>query len=145
MLWIKVKPESELIIEYNYFRNPYTFIENNWRHTVFKTFCLLRTFLSSSNSVWHEASCCWFFKISFVTYLFKLENNRILYISSGCQSYLLKWRHKRAESDNSGIGEKFSDFGDASNVFFSIFLRKSQVLVQPGSHVVTVKTVRWNA
>ncbi len=74
MLWIKVKPESEIMIEYNYFRNPYTFIEYNWQSLKLSA---LRTFLSSSYSVWHEVSCCWFLKISFVIYLFKLENNNI--------------------------------------------------------------------
>ena len=59
--------------------------------------------------------------------------------------HLLEWRHEGAESDHSGVGEKFSDLCHASDVLLAVLLREAQVLVQAGPHVVAVKTVGRNA
>jgi len=49
------------------------------------------------------------------------------------------------QADNTAISEQFSHFRDTSNVFFTIFRTKSQVLIETMAYVVSVQTVWGNS
>lgn len=44
----------------------------------------------------------------------------------------------------SGVGEQLRNLSNPSDVLLAFFLGEAQVLVQPGSHVVAVESVRGN-
>ena len=50
-------------------------------------------------------------------------------------------RDERRDGDGGAVGEQFGDFGDAADVFFAVFGREAEVLVEAEADVVAVEAV----